>query len=200
MKSGLSHSYSTHGDKSIVKLNKLTEGNQRFGSRRTPEPPVINQGAINQLSEQISTLNERMDEFTCRVEDLNSKFTLIKSSPSQQNLVPPSDTRNGSAPTNLFVSQLGNGTLIPHSSSSNQLSKESPLMEEITVLSRGQRQVIHQLDNLTNLLHEHLVLTRQGNAMSRNRIQEGIDMAICPLIILTIGSVGYFVFKSLNRS
>ncbi|EMS64192.1 Uridine-cytidine kinase C [Triticum urartu] len=157
-------------------------------------------GAINQLSEQISTLNERMDEFTCRVEDLNSKFTLIKSSPSQQNLIPSSDTRNGSAPTNLFVSQLGNGTLIPHSSSSNQLSKESPLMEEITVLSRGQRQVIHQLDNLTNLLHEHLVLTRQGNAMSRNRIQEGIDMAICPLIILTIGSVGYFVFKSLNRS
>ncbi|KAM3243162.1 hypothetical protein ACQJBY_055246 [Aegilops geniculata] len=156
-------------------------------------------GAINQLSEQISTLNERMDEFTCRVEDLNSKFTLIKSSPSQQNLVPPSDTRNGSAPTNLFVSQLGNGTLIPHSSSSNQLSKESPLMEEIMVLSRGQRQVIHQLDNLTNLLHDHLVLTRQGNAVSRNRIQEGIDMAICPLIILTIGSVGYFVFKSLNR-
>ena len=200
MKSGLSHSYSTHGDKSIVKLNKLTESNRRFGSRRTPEPPVINQGAINQLSEQISTLNERMDEFTCRVEDLNSKFTLIKSSPSQQNLIPSSDTRNGSAPTNLFVSQLGNGTLIPHSSSSNQLSKESPLMEEITVLSRGQRQVIHQLDNLTNLLHEHLVLTRQGNAMSRNRIQEGIDMAICPLIILTIGSVGYFVFKSLNRS
>ncbi|VAI48530.1 unnamed protein product [Triticum turgidum subsp. durum] len=157
-------------------------------------------GAINQLSEQISTLNERMDEFTCRVEDLNSKFTLIKSSPSQQNLIPSSDTRNGSAPTNLFVSQLGNGTLIPNSSSSNQLSKESPLMEEITVLSRGQRQVIHQLDNLTNLLHEHLVLTRQGNAMSRNRIQEGINMAICPLIILTIGSVGYFVFKSLNRS
>jgi hypothetical protein len=26
---------------------------------------------------------------------------------------------------------LGNGTLIPHSSSSNQLSKESPLMEEV---------------------------------------------------------------------
>uniref|UniRef100_N1R0V2 Uridine-cytidine kinase C n=1 Tax=Aegilops tauschii TaxID=37682 RepID=N1R0V2_AEGTA len=155
-------------------------------------------GAINQLSEQISTLNERMDEFTCRVEDLNSKFTLIKSSPSQQNLVPPSDTRNGSAPTNLFVSQLGNGTLIPHSSSSNQLSKESPLMEEIMiwnglrisetsafdnsitvlrlplimVLSRGQRQVIHQLDNLTNLLHDHLVLTRQGNACWVLRVQE----------------------------
>jgi hypothetical protein len=72
-----------------------------------------------------------MDEFTCRVEDLNSKFTLIKSSPSQQNLALPSETRNGSAPTNLFVSQLGNGTLIPHSSSSNQLSKESPLTEEV---------------------------------------------------------------------
>nr|ACF22692.1 uridine kinase [Brachypodium distachyon] len=157
-------------------------------------------GAINQLSEQISTLNERMDEFTCRVEELNSKFTLMKPSSSQQNLALPSETRNGSAPTNLFVSQLGNGTLIPHSSSSNQLSKESPMMEEVMNLSRGQRQVIHQLDNLTNLLHEHLVLTRQGNSMSRNRILEGFDMAICPLIILTIGSVGYFAFKSLNRT
>jgi hypothetical protein len=75
-----------------------------------------------------------MDEFTCRVEDLNSKFTLIKSSPSQQNLALPSETRNGSAPTNLFVSQLGNGTLIPHSSSSNQLSKDSPLTEEVFLL------------------------------------------------------------------
>jgi hypothetical protein len=72
--------------------------------------------------------------------------------------------------------------------------------KQIMVLSRGQRQAIRQLDNLTNLLHEHLVLTRQGNGTSRNWIQEGIDMAICPLIILSLGSVGYFVFKSLNRS
>jgi len=198
MKSGLSHSYSTHGDKNIVKLSKLTDSNRRYGGGRAPEPPAINQGAITQLSEQISTLNERMDEFTSRVEELNSKFTVKKHLPSQQNLALPNDACNGSTPTNLFVSQLGNGTLIPNSSSSNLLSKDSPMIEEIMNIARGQRQVIHQLDNLTNLLHEHLVLTRQSNAASRNRVLD-IDTVICPLICLTVASIGYFVFKGLSR-
>ncbi|KAB2633659.1 uridine-cytidine kinase C-like [Pyrus ussuriensis x Pyrus communis] len=41
-----------------------------------PESPaaVSNQGVITQLSEQVSTLNERMDEFTSRVEEVNSKI------------------------------------------------------------------------------------------------------------------------------
>uniref|UniRef100_A0A0D9VK18 CYTH domain-containing protein n=1 Tax=Leersia perrieri TaxID=77586 RepID=A0A0D9VK18_9ORYZ len=198
LKSGLSHSYSTHGDKNIVKLSKLTESNRRFGSGRAPEPPAINQGAITQLSEQISTLNERMDEFTSRVEELNSKFAIKKSSASQQNLAIPNEACNGSAPTNLFVSNLGNGTLIPHSSSSNQLLKESPLVDEINAISRGQRQVIHQLDNLTSLLHEHLVLACQANAVRRKGILDMMDMSICPLIALTIGGFGYLMFK--NRS
>ncbi|XP_006647773.1 inorganic pyrophosphatase TTM1-like [Oryza brachyantha] len=199
LKSGLSHSYSTHGDKNIVKLSKLTETNRRFGSGRAPEPPAINQGAITQLSEQISTLNERMDEFTSRVEELNSKFATKKSSASQQNLALPNETCNGSAPTNLFVSHLGNGTLIPHSSSSNQLLKESPMMDEINAISRGQRQVIHQLDNLTSLLHEHLVLTRQQNAVRKNGILD-MDRSICSLVALTVGAFGYLVLRNLNRS
>ncbi|TVU28190.1 hypothetical protein EJB05_19699 [Eragrostis curvula] len=199
MKSGLSHSYSTHGDNNIVKLSKLTDTNRRFGGGRVPESSAINQGAITQLSEQITTLNERMDEFTSRVEELNSKFTVKKHSPSQQNLALPNDACNGSAPTNLFVSQLGNGTLIPNSSSSNLLSKESPMMEEIMIISRGQRQVIHQLDNLSSLLHEHLVLTRQANAANRNRMLD-MDTVVCPLICLTVGSVAYFIYKSLSRN
>jgi len=43
MFSGLSHSYSTHGDKNIVKLSKLTDSNRRYGGGRAPEPPAINQ-------------------------------------------------------------------------------------------------------------------------------------------------------------
>jgi len=76
-----------------------------------------------------------MDEFTSRVEELNSKFTVKKHLPSQQNLALPNDACNGSTPTNLFVSQLGNGTLIPNSSSSNLLSKDSPMIEEVSPLS-----------------------------------------------------------------
>ena len=72
------------------------------------------------------------------------------------------------------------------------------LPKQIMNIARGQRQVIHQLDNLTNLLHEHLVLTRQSNAASRNRVLD-IDTVICPLICLTVASIGYFVFKGLSR-
>lgn len=95
----------------------------------------IVQGVINQLSEQISTLNERMDDFTSRIEELNSKFAIQKASASQQNLALPAETCNGSGPTSLFMTGLANGSLtgslLPHSSSSSQLARESPLMEEV---------------------------------------------------------------------
>ncbi|CAA6670085.1 unnamed protein product [Spirodela intermedia] len=148
LKTGMPHTYSTQGDKQLMKLTRLTVTGSRF-DRRGPDSPAINQGVITQLSEQISTLNERMDEFTTRIEELNSKFNVRKPSMSQQNLVLQGDNCNGSGPTSLFVSGLGNGTLIPNSSSSNQLVKESPLMEEIMIIVRSQRQVMHQLDNLS---------------------------------------------------
>lgn len=93
------------------------------------------QGVITQLSDQISTLNERMDEFTSRIEELNSKFANRKVSVSQQNLALQAEASNGSGPTSLFVNGLGNGSLtgslLPNSSSSSQLARESPLLEEV---------------------------------------------------------------------
>lgn len=97
--------------------------------------PIL-QGAITQLSEQISTLSERMDEFTSRIEELNSKICAKKVSSSQQNLaLQPDASNNGSGATSIFISGLSNGaltgSLLPHSSSSSQLAKESPLLEEV---------------------------------------------------------------------
>lgn len=93
------------------------------------------QGVITQLSEHISSLNDRMDEFTNRIEELNSKLTVKKRSPSQQNMALQAETCNGSAPTSYFISSLGNGSLtgsiMPNSSSSAQLAKESPVLEEV---------------------------------------------------------------------
>ncbi|CAN6887870.1 unnamed protein product [Brassica oleracea] len=60
------------------------------------------------------------------------------------------------------------------SSSSSQLAKDiMPLMEEILTLSRGQRQVMHQLDNLCSLIRESSSeersrLTRMGSSNSGN--------------------------------
>lgn len=89
---------------------------------------------ITHLSEQISTLNERMDDFTSRIEELTSKFSQ-KRVTSHQNMAVQgqAESCNGSA-TSLFMAGLGNGSLtgqMPNSASSNQLARESPLMEEV---------------------------------------------------------------------
>lgn len=76
-----------------------------------------------------------MGEFASRIEELNSKLTIKNNSDSQQNMVPQTEPYNGSAPTTYFISGLGNGSLtgsiMRNSSSSSQLAKESPLMEEV---------------------------------------------------------------------
>lgn len=93
---------------------------------------------MTQLSEQISTLNERMDDFTSRIEELNSKLTSKKDSPSSQNIALQAESCIGSAPTSYFISGLGNGSLtgsvLPNSSSSSQLAKDSSLIEEVLLL------------------------------------------------------------------
>lgn len=193
---GASHSYSTRRDKNISQLTRVAVNNKRF-DRTTPESPAVvsNQGVISQLSEQISTLNERMDEFTSRIEELNSKFTARTVSASQQNLT---EACNGSAHTTLFMAGLGNGSLLPNSYSSSQLAKDSPVMDEILTIARGQRQVMHQLDNLSNLLHEYWgERSRQGRLNKSTRMTEVESIAIPIILTLAIGGLSIFLFKSL---
>lgn len=198
------HSYSTQRDKNLPKLTRLAVNSRRFDVR-TPDSPatVPNQGVITQLSEQISTLNERMDEFTSRIEELNSKFSIRKVSASQQNLAVQADACNGSAPTSLFMAGLGNGSLtgsiLPNSSSSSQLAKDSPLMDEILVVARGQHQIMHQLDNLNSLLHEYWgEKSRQGRTDRANRMIDIESMGIPIILSLAIGGLGVLFFKSLS--
>ncbi|TXG51559.1 hypothetical protein EZV62_024083 [Acer yangbiense] len=201
---GISHSYSNQRDKNMSKLAIVPVNNRRFDGR-TPESPasLANQGAINQLSEQISTLNERMDEFTSRIEELNSKFMTRKVSASQQNLALQAEACNGSGPTSLFMSGLANGSLtgslLPTSSSSSQLARESPLMDEILLIARGQRQVMHQLDNLSNLLHEYRGERSHQERSDRSSRKIDVDSISVPLILtLAIGGLGIFLFKGLT--
>ncbi|XP_027369005.1 inorganic pyrophosphatase TTM1-like [Abrus precatorius] len=198
---GISHSYSNQRDKILPKLTKLAINNRRFDGRALESPvPIANQGVITQLSDQISTLNERMDEFTSRIEELNSKFAIRKVSASQQNLALQAEACNGSGPTSFFVTGLGNGSLtgslLPNSSSSSQLAKESPLMEEVLLISRGQRQIMHQLDTLSNLLHEYCgERSRQGRGDQPARMREVESVAIPLVLTLVIGAAGMFLFR-----
>ncbi|CAF2161089.1 unnamed protein product [Brassica napus] len=211
LKRGMSHSYSTQRDKNLSKLAGYSSSDRRYEERNHDSP--ANEGFMTQLSEQISSLNERMDEFTNRIEELNSKLSCNKNSPTQQSMTVQAEVCNGSAPTSYFISSLDNGCLtnsiMPHSSSSSQLAKDSPLMEEISTLSRGQRQVMHQLDNLCTLMRESSSAERSRLARtgSNNRsrssksffLSNAESSTLLPLKLTALAalcSVGIVVIKS----
>ncbi|MBA0718382.1 hypothetical protein Golax_006133 [Gossypium laxum] len=202
--SRISHSYATQRDKNLPKLTKLAINSRRFDGRAPESPtPVVNPGVVTQLSEQISTLNERMDKFTSSIEELNSKLSTRTISASQQNLAVQAEACNGSLPTSLFVTGLGNGSLtgslMPHSSSSSQLARESPLMEEVLVIARAQRQIMHQLDNLSNLIHEYRGERCRQERNDRSNRAIDVETIGVPLIFtLAIGGLGVILFRNLT--
>ncbi|KAG4116758.1 hypothetical protein ERO13_D12G187900v2 [Gossypium hirsutum] len=196
--SRISHSYATQRDKNLPKLTKLAINSRRFDGRAPESPTPV----VNPLSEQISTLNERMDKFTSSIEELNSKLSTRTISASQQNLAVQAEACNGSLPTSLFVTGLGNGSLtgslMPHSSSSSQLARESPLMEEVLVIARAQRQIMHQLDNLSNLIHEYRGERCHQERNDRSNRAIDVDTIGVPLIFtLAIGGLGVILFRNL---
>ncbi|KAI3820158.1 hypothetical protein L1987_14016 [Smallanthus sonchifolius] len=197
---GGAHSFSTR-EKNLSKLTKLSINSKRFDGR-TPDSPaaVVNQGVITHLSEQISTLNERMDDFTSRIEELTSKFSQRRVL-SHQNIAGQAESCNGSA-TSLFVTGLGNGSLsgqvLPNSASSHQLARETPLMEEVLLIARGQRQLMHQLDNLSNLLRDYV--TEKGKhdqADKTSRLTEIESFGVPVIAALAIGGLGFLLCRTL---
>ncbi|XP_021909158.1 uridine-cytidine kinase C [Carica papaya] len=191
---GISQSYTTQRDRHLSKLTRLAVNNNRFDGRNPDSAATLgNQGVVTQLSEQISTLTERMDELTSRIEELNTKISARKVSASQQNLALQAEACNGSAPASLFVPGLTN------SSSSSQLARESPLMEEILIIARGQRQIMHQLDNLSNLLHDYWGERIRHERRERMSSIVDVESIGFPLVLtLAIGGLGVFLFKNLT--
>ncbi|CAJ1932210.1 unnamed protein product [Sphenostylis stenocarpa] len=118
----------------LAKVTGYDANNRRFGERNSESSAM----SVNQLSDQISALNDRMDKFTNRIEELNSKLNTSRNSPSQQNLSLQAETCNGSAPTSYFITSLGNGSLtgskMANSSSSSQLTKDFPFMDEANII------------------------------------------------------------------
>ncbi|KAK7292134.1 hypothetical protein RIF29_07853 [Crotalaria pallida] len=197
----VSHSYSNQREKSLSKLTRLAINNRRFDARALESPPaaIANQGVVAHLSDQISTLNERMDEFTSRIEELNSKIAIRGVSASQPNLALQAEAGNASGPTSHFVTGLGNGSLtgslLPTSLSSSQLSRDSPLMEEVLLVARGQHQIMHQLNTLSNLLHEYCDRSRLKRTDQTTRMRD-VESIVVPLVLtLAIGSVAVYLFK-----
>lgn len=202
---GMSHSYSNHGDKAVPGLTGYSSNNLRFDDTRADSSATLaTQGAIMQLSDKISMLTERLDDFTSQVEELNTKLTGKRKPVNSHDIAPQAEACNGSAPTSYFISGLENGFLtgrISNSSSSSQLAKEPPLIEEISNISRSQRQVMHQLDTLSNLLRDNL----QERSFSSKRIGKKPEtsrmepIGVSLILTLALGGLGMFLLKGWNR-
>uniref|UniRef100_A0A803QQM4 CYTH domain-containing protein n=1 Tax=Cannabis sativa TaxID=3483 RepID=A0A803QQM4_CANSA len=197
LKSGMSQSYTAQGDKNISKLTGYAAKGQGYGERNS----VPNSTLATQLSDQISSLNDRMDEFTNHIEELNSKLSQKKNSSSQQNIALQAEACNGSAPTSYFMSRVGNGSmngsLMPNSLSSSQLAKDSPILEEISSIARGQRQIIHQLDSISNLLRENTGEKTRQIRTKRKNITCDTESFTVPLVFtaLAVAGTGVLLFK-----
>ncbi|XP_054823459.1 inorganic pyrophosphatase TTM2 isoform X2 [Prosopis cineraria] len=203
----LSQSYTNQRDKNLAKLAIYASKNRGFSERNQdlPTPPSNQawQATITQLFEQISALNDRMDDFTNRIEELNSKLAMKKNSLSQQNMSLQAEAGNGSAPTSYFLTSLGNGSLtgsiMPNSSSSLQSATEPPLSEELSGIARSQRQMIHQLDNLNNLLQGSRVDKCKQTRTCKKTVAaaESESRGVRVMMTVAIGILGVFFMKGL---
>ncbi|CAE5964067.1 unnamed protein product [Arabidopsis arenosa] len=187
---GVSKSYTNPRHKALPNLTRLAVNNRMLDARAPASPATLpNQGFITQLSDQISTLNERMDEFTSRIEELNSKIpNRIAASGSQHNLALPIEN--------------GNGSVLSLSSSASQLVRESPLMEEVILIARGQRQIMLQMDTLSNLLREYVGERSRIERLDSNRTNsktQNLESSTVPILLgLAIGCVGIFAYSRLK--
>ncbi|KAK4260917.1 hypothetical protein QN277_003978 [Acacia crassicarpa] len=195
--SGMSRSYTSQRDKNLLKHTQYDAGNKGFGERN-PDSSIV---LTNELSGQISSLNDRMDEFTSRLEELNSKLSIHKNFPSQQ--TSQAEGYNDSAPTSHFITSLESGSLtgsIMKSSSSLQLAKELPLKDEIFGIAKGQRQIMQKMDNLYSLLlgirniSERSLQTRTDRTSMASASE---STSVRAILAVTFGCVGLVMTKVL---
>nr|GEY37910.1 uridine-cytidine kinase C-like [Tanacetum cinerariifolium] len=197
--SRMSHSYSTARDKNLTSISGYAINSPRFDDKNTePTDTTAIQGAISHLTEQIFTLNDRMDEFTSRIDAKSSEFSRTFSGNQQIN-----ESSNGAASTSYFTSSLANsssnGSQVRHSSSFTQLAKDSPLVEEISGIAQSQRKIMHQLDNINKHLYDEIgERTRQERRIKQNNGPKVDAVAVSIVLALAIGGLGVFLFKGVS--
>ncbi|VFR03517.1 unnamed protein product [Cuscuta campestris] len=198
-------------DKNLTKDDRFSITFRKIDDRTSPST-LANQGAITHLSEQISTLNDRMDDCTVKMEELSLKLSNRRTSPSSaQNggggggAAKQSEACNGSAPTSHFISGLENGSLIgstmPHSSSSSHTPRDSTFVDELSNIARSQRQMMIQLENLGTLLREGSGRgPHQENGTQQRRLIAGLDpVKAYALSALAVAGFGILMFKSFRH-
>ncbi|CAH8359447.1 unnamed protein product [Eruca vesicaria subsp. sativa] len=128
------------------------------------------QGVITELLEQITTLNERMNDLASHLEDLNSKIAASGALPVQ----------------NLSLSP-----------SSSQLGIESALREEIVRIGGELRQTMVKMGTLGNLVEEYV--EERSRVERVDSTTQNLESSTVPVLLaLTIGCLGILAFGYLK--
>lgn len=73
------------------------------------------------------------------------------------------------------------------------------ITEQVLIIARAQRQIMHQLDNLSNLLHEYWgARARQERTDRINRAIDVESIALPVILTLAVGGLGVFLFRGLT--
>lgn len=74
------------------------------------------------------------------------------------------------------------------------------IWKQVLVISRGQRQIMHQIDNLSSLLHEYY-----GERSNRERANQasgvtdiGSNIGVPLLLSLAVGGIGILLLKTVS--
>jgi len=68
---------------------------------------------------------------------------------------------------------------------------------QISGIARGQRQIMHQMDNLNNLLRGSLGEKSQQTRTNKKNITDSNSIATTVIVVVTAGCLGIFLMKGL---
>eukprot|EP00249_Psilotum_nudum_P020088 c27558_g1_i1 orf=338-2395(-) len=175
---------------------------KRFDDRGPDSPAsYVGDQGHTRLLEQLSGLNERLDELVSRLLGLENKLSTVANSSTLPR--PNSSSQLGlsssaSVPGNGHANGLGNTATLPLGVATMP-NAELLLMEELKVLGRGQRHLATQLDLLCGFLRENLSPPKQekrnerGNwgmlLKSMRTTDSGLALAAA-LLVLGFGCIG----------
>lgn len=151
---------SEHEERKFVKpqLSWIERNGRRYDDRPLDSPVSVDgEQGHTRLLEQLSALNERLEDVLSRLGELENKLSTVSKGRtlSQQNLstqVGPSLTTG----TSSYGNGYANGSTIALGVPNAPSTAETLLLEEVKILGRGQHHLTTQLDVLSGFLRDNL--------------------------------------------
>ncbi|KAJ7562757.1 hypothetical protein O6H91_03G083200 [Diphasiastrum complanatum] len=193
-------------DKAAGKPNGRWMDNGKRYDDKGQESPVVS-------SDQLASVNERLDEIFCRVGELESSLPVATSNGHHRQSAPITALVGSSGTNAGNLHANGNAAMNGHCQSLSghtvPLFSDATLLEEVKILSRGHRHITTQLDVLASLLRDNQTTSQQkrserrklegflGNMRTSNT---GLASALGFLVLGASGLTAIIATKMLRRN